>query len=278
MKKTSSQGFPEPSFSPRLLGLLACAPCALLATPSAWADDIATAVLPTVSVSASGPGQLDKPVAVGSNLDLTPLQTPASVTVISREQLDEHGDSKIVDAITRSPGYSSMGHPGNSGSSLSVRGFTDTTSVMWLYDGVRQYGGVGISFPFDTAGVDHIDVLRGPASVIYGDGAIGGVLNVVPKKPSRGPIENEIGFTLGSNNTPRMHFGSGGAIDDKWSYRVDLSGDRSDGWVDRGYSNDLSLAAALRLGETRSAGPVSALYLRDADAVANFTVRTRANS
>ena len=39
-----------------------------------------------------------------------------------------------------------------------------------------------------------------------------------------------------------------------------------------------SLAAALRLGETRSAGPVSALYLRDADAVANFTVRTRANS
>ena len=39
-----------------------------------------------------------------------------------------------------------------------------------------------------------------------------------------------------------------------------------------------SLGAALRLGETREPGPVSALYLRDADAVANFTVRTRANS
>ncbi|WP_183379376.1 MULTISPECIES: TonB-dependent receptor [unclassified Herbaspirillum] len=247
MKKTTSTRSPYAPFSHHWLRLLACAPCALLPTLSVWAADSQEAALPAISVSANTAGQLDKPVTVGSNLDLTPLETPASVSVITREQLDEYGDSKIVDAITRSTGYSNMGHPGNSGSSLSVRGFTDTTSVMWLYDGVRQYGGVGISFPFDTASIDHIDVLRGPASVIYGDGAIGGVVNVVPKKPSRGPIESEVGFTVGTNNTQKMNFGSGGAIDDKWSYRVDISGDRSDGWVDRGYSNNLSVSAALRL-------------------------------
>lgn len=213
---------------------------------TAWADDTAAA-LPAISVVAQRPAQLEKPVAVGSNLDLTPLETPASVSVITRRQLEERGDASIVDAITRAPGYSSIGHPGNSGSSLSVRGFTDTTSVMRLYDGVRQYGGVGVSFPFDTWGIDHIEVLRGPASVIYGDGAIGGVINVVPKKPGRGPIANEAEVVVGSNNTQRLGLGSGGAINDMLSYRVDISGDRSDGWIDRGNSNNLSFSGALRL-------------------------------
>jgi len=230
----------------QLFRLLACAPCALGLGKAAWAAD-ASGVLPEISVSAQSAGQLSKPVSVGSNLDLTPLETPASVSIISREQLEEHGDASIVDAITRAPGYSSIGHPGNSGSSLSVRGFTDTTSVMRLYDGVRQYGGVGVSFPFDTWSIERIEVLRGPASVIYGDGAIGGVVNVVPKKPTRGKIENEAEATIGSHNTRRLGLGSGGAINDMLSYRVDVSGDRSDGWVDRGNSNKLSFSGALRL-------------------------------
>lgn len=230
----------------QLFRLLACAPCALGLGKAAWAAD-ASGVLPEISVSAQSAGQLSKPVSVGSNLDLTPLETPASVSIISREQLEERGDASIVDAITRAPGYSSIGHPGNSGSSLSVRGFTDTTSVMRLYDGVRQYGGVGVSFPFDTWSIDRIEVLRGPASVIYGDGAIGGVVNVVPKKPTRGKIENEVEATIGSHNTQRLGLGSGGAINDMLSYRVDVSGDRSDGWVDRGNSNNLSFSGALRL-------------------------------
>jgi iron complex outermembrane receptor protein len=235
--------------SARLRRTLACAPYTLpllCLGAAAQAQDAAPA-LPEISVSARSPAQLQNPVSVGSNLDLTPLQTPASVSVITRTQLEERGDAGIVDAITRAPGYSSLGHPGNSGSSLSARGFTDTTSVMRLYDGVRQYGGVGVSFPFDTWGVERIEVLRGPASVIYGDGAIGGVVNVVPKKPTRGKIENEAEATVGSHNTRRLGLGSGGAINDMLSYRVDISGDRSDGWVDRGDSNNLSFSGALRL-------------------------------
>ena len=138
-----------------------------------------------------------------------------------------------------------MGHPGNSGSSLSTRGFTDTTSVMRLYDGTRQYGGVGVSFPFDTWSIDRVEVLRGPASVIYGDGAIGAVVNVIPKKPTRGAIQNEVQATIGTDNTQRLGLGSGGAINDKLSYRIDLSGDRSDGWVDMGNSRNLTFSCLL---------------------------------
>ncbi|AEC20623.1 TonB-dependent receptor [Pusillimonas sp. T7-7] len=210
-----------------------------------------TSTLPAVTVMGSQVGAgLTAPVSTGSGLDLTPMQTPASIDVISREQLEERGDHSVVDAITRAGGISAMGHPGNGGSSLSARGFTDTTSVMRLYDGMRQYGGVGLTFPFDTWPIERIEVLRGPASVIYGDGAIGGVVNVIPKKPTRGPVENELEATLGTDDTARLGLGSGGALSDRWSYRVDLSGARSDGWVDHGESRDATFSGALQWDAT----------------------------
>ena len=237
------------SFSPRFAHSVIYTQCAVALAcmfNTANAADT-TPTLPVVSVTPEKTGTLNAPTSTGSNLDLTPFQTPASVDVITRAQIEQRGDASLVDAITRATGISGMGHPGNSGSSLSARGFTDTTSVMRLYDGTRQYGGVGLSFPFDTWSVDRIEVLRGPASVIYGEGAIGGVVNVIPKKPTRGAIQNEIQATVGTDNTQRLGFGSGGAINDKLSYRVDLSGDRSDGWVDMGDSKNLTFSGALQL-------------------------------
>ncbi|SFQ14957.1 iron complex outermembrane recepter protein [Variovorax sp. OK605] len=230
------------------LALAAAFPCVALPAfaASASAAD-AQATLPAVSITATQDASLAAPVSTGSGLGLTPLQTPASVSTLTREQLSERGDASLVDAITRSPGISSLAHPGNGGSSLSARGFTDTTSVMRLYDGMRQYGGVGVTFPFDTWSVERVEVLRGPASVVYGDGAIGGVVNVIPKKPAHGPIENEVQATLGTDRTQRLDLGSGGAINDKLSYRLDLSGDRSDGWVDRGDSRNRTISGAVQL-------------------------------
>lgn len=205
-----------------------------------------TATLPPVTVTSHEGG----PAATGSRMDLTPMQTPASIEVIGRQQLEAKGDTSVIDAITRSTGISSLGHPGNSGSSLSARGFTDTTSVMRLYDGTRQYGGVGVSFPFDTWSIERIEVLRGPASVVHGDGAIGGVVNVIPKKPTRGAVRNEVQATAGTDGKRALAFGSGGAITEQWSYRLDVSGDRSDGWVDRGDSSNRTFSGALRWDPT----------------------------
>ncbi|MGU3628861.1 TonB-dependent receptor [Comamonas sp. C24C] len=216
----------------------------LAASSAGWAQ--ADVTLDTVTVHSSGNTSLERAVSTGSRLDLSARDTPASVEVTTREQLEARGDTTLVDAITRSTGITSLGHPGNSGSSLSARGFTDTTSVMRLYDGTRQYGGVGVSFPFDTWSIERIEVLRGPASVIYGDGAIGGVVNVIPKKPARGPVQNEIQATAGTNGRRALAFGSGGAINDQWSYRLDVSGDQSQGWVDRGDSSNRTVSGALR--------------------------------
>jgi len=217
-----------------------------LATAPAHAQQQSPAELQPIVVSAGAESSLNQPASTGSNLGLTPMQTPASVDIISREQIESRGDTNVLDAITRAPGISAMPHPGNGNSALSSRGFTDSTSVMRLYDGLRQYGGVGVTFPFDTWSVQSIEVLRGPASVIYGDGAIGGVVNVIPKKPTRGPIENEVQATVGTQDTARLGLGSGGALSDTLSYRLDLSGNYTDGWVDLGQSGDATFSGALR--------------------------------
>jgi len=227
---------------------LACLLAAgLIATP-VFADE---APIPTVLVSGAPindtlRGKLRDDTATGSNLGLSRLETPASVDVITRKQLEERGDTGLVEAITRAPGISSMPHPGNGGSSLAARGFTDTVSVMRLYDGMRQYGGAGITFPFSTWAVERIEVLRGPAAVIYGEGAIGGVVNVIPKQPTRGAVHNEVQAALGSEGTRRLAFGSGGALDERWSYRFDASDERSDGWVEMGDSSNRAVSGALR--------------------------------
>ncbi|MFY3707221.1 TonB-dependent receptor [Achromobacter dolens] len=206
------------------------------------------ATLPAISVAGDTPlATLLEQASTGTLLGLRPFDTPASIDVISNEQLRARGAVNVTDAITQAAGISAMRHPGNGGSSLSSRGFTDSNSVAQLFDGVRQFGGVGQTFLYDPWAVERIEVLRGPASVLYGEGAIGGVVNVIPKKPTRGPIENEIQTTVGTHDTQRLGFGSGGALDDKWSYRLDISGNHSNSGISLGDARDLAVTAALRL-------------------------------
>src|SRR5690606_20516292 len=204
----------------------------VLAQPPARAQDAdaaSVATLPAISVSGDTPlPTLRESTATGSFLQLTPFEPPASIDLNTNAQLRQRGDVTVMDAVTQAAGISAFRHPGNGGSSLSSRGFTDSNSVAILYDGLRQYGGLGQTFVYDPWSVDRIEVLRGPASVLYGEGAIGGVVNVIPKKPTRGPIENEIQAAVGTHDTQRLAFGSGGALDERWSYRLDISGNRSD--------------------------------------------------
>ncbi len=189
---------------------------------------------------------LQQAASAGSRLGLSIQNTPASVDVISRERIDARGDTTVNEATARAPGFSSLAHPGNSGSDLSVRGFTGSSSVMQLYDGVRQYGGLGVSYPFHAWAVERIEVLRGPASVVDGDGAIGGVVNVIPRKPRHGAIRHEIRAGIGNRGQRSLDFDSSGSISEHLAYRLDASTERGDGWVDRGKHSSQGLTGALQ--------------------------------
>ena len=210
----------------------------------------AVTTLPAVTVTDRAPARsaVDEPSSTGSRLGLTPLQTPASIEVLRGQTIRERGDVSVIEAVSRATGLTMSPAPGNGGSGLGARGFVGHNSVMQLYDGTRLYVGAGtVTFPFDTWMAERIEVLRGAASVMYGEGAIGAAVNMVPKRPTRGPIQNEARLAFGSDRTGHLAFGSGGAIDDRWSYRLDLSHRRGDGYVARGDWDSTAFAGAIRL-------------------------------
>jgi len=203
---------------------------------------------------------LTVPTATGSRLGLTALETPASVAIIDGDELRARGDMTIVDAVTRAPGITTSANPGNGGTALVARGFSGQGSVLQLYDGIRLFPVAGtITFPADPWNVDRIEVLNGPASVLYGQGSLGGAVNVITKQPNRTrtEVQGEAGY--GSQNSWHVAAGAGGPLGEVLSYRVDASYRKSDGYVDRGDSRSLALSGALRFAPTDS----FSLTLRD---------------
>ncbi len=226
----------------------------LLLVPPALAEtEEAALTLPSQLVSVrQDPAELDHidlatPVSAGSRLGLSALDTPASTSSISGEEVRRRNNPSVQAAVTRSPGISFIGTPGDGGTGLSARGFSGHASVMQLFDGTRLYTGMGtVNFPSDPWMVERIDVIRGPASVLYGEGATGAVINVVPKKPFAGEIRNHLRLGYGSYDNRQLALDSGGSLTDSLSYRLNLNQQQSHGWIDRGDSRNLGISAALR--------------------------------
>lgn len=182
----------------------------------------------------------------GSRLDLTPLQTPATVSIIEGELIRARGDMSIIEAQSRAVGITNVGNPGNGGTALAARGFAGQGSVLQLIDGVRLFPvSSTITFPTDPWMVEQIDILNGPASVLYGQGALGGAVNVIMRKPNRERPEAEGAIGYGSQNSFHAAGGIGGPLTDQLAMRLDASYRRSDGYVDRGDSRNLALSGTL---------------------------------
>ncbi|MBT2186822.1 TonB-dependent receptor [Sphingobium sp. H33] len=183
----------------------------------------------------------------GSRLGLTPLETPATVNVMDGDALRARGDFSIMDAVTRAPGVTNAGNPGNGGSALAMRGFSGQGSVLQLYDGLRLFPVADtITFPSDPWNVERIEVLSGPASVLYGQGALGGAVNIIPRQPNTQRLEAQGEAGYGSQNSWHVAAGAAGPLGEMLSFRADASYRRSDGYVDRGDSETLALSGALR--------------------------------
>ncbi len=227
------------------------AACLAVSFPAlAEEHDYGVLALPSTAVTDTRDAQtvdLATPLPAGSRLNLSALETPASTSSITAEQIQQRANLTVQDAVTRSPGITSIGTPGNGGTALSARGFTGHTSVMTLFDGSRLYTGAGTqTFPVDPWMVERIDVIRGPASVLYGEGATGAVINVIPKKPFAGEVRNHLRLGYGSWDRQQLGLDSGGSLSERLSYRVTLNRQEGNGWVDRGDSRSLALSAALR--------------------------------
>ena len=190
--------------------------------------------------------RLDALNGAGSRLGLSGLKQPASVDIISREEIATKGDYGALDAVTRTTGISASASPGNGGTSISSRGFNGHGSTIYTYDGTRLYIVAGTAtFPADTWTLERVEVLRGAGSVINGVGALGTTINYVPKSPKFGDSDFEAVIAAGSFDMERIALGGGAQISDTLAFRLDAAHQEENGYVDKAGEERDVLAGSL---------------------------------
>lgn len=224
------------------------------ASLSAQVQAQAPNTLPTVQITESrltqgGSLGLDTTNATGSRLGLTARETPASVSTLSSADIAERGLSRAQDVAVRLPGVTESPAPGNGGTGLVARGFGGHNSVAQLVDGTRLIVASGtITYPFSSWPLESVEVLRGPASVLYGDGAIGAAVNYVTKRPRFDHTQGEAFVNAGSHGTVQAGIGLRGPINEMLAYSVYADAQKSDGYRhDMAYKKqNLSAAVTVR--------------------------------
>jgi len=160
-------------------------------------------------------------------------KTPANVTVITAEDISNSGATTVVEALDKIESIQFRTYSGNPSQALiDMRGFggdnpfgktlvmldgrrlnrTDMASINWL------------QMPVNT--IERIEIVRGPGSVLYGDAAIGGVINIITKKGKSKPVVNA-SLLAGSYGLHNERIGVTGATD-KWTYA--LTGENQFSW------------------------------------------------
>lgn len=125
------------------------------------------------------------------------LETPQSISVVSNHTLAQQGVSNLRDALRNVAGISlAAGEGGAQGDNLTIRGFAARNDI--FLDGIRDFGSY-FRDPFNT---ESVAVLEGPASIMFGRGSTGGVVNQTTKAPASGTFASG-SLTFGLDRTRR---------------------------------------------------------------------------
>ncbi|MBB5862861.1 TonB-dependent receptor [Xanthomonas sp. 3058] len=217
---------------------IALPPCTAIA---AQGPDTTARTLDAITVQADAPAMPFLPTA--GRLGLSPAQTPATLDAIDAEAMQARGLQSVEQAVTTLPGITSGGSPGNL-SSLSMRGFSGGQITM-LHNGLYLGPSSMTTRPQNSFNLQSVEVLKGPASVIYGQGAIGGAVNVIDKQPVFDTPRYDLLAGVSRFGGREAGLGGGGRLDDTLAYRADISRVSSDGFVHAAGSDTLDLSAAL---------------------------------
>jgi iron complex outermembrane receptor protein len=186
----------------------------------------------------------------GSKTDTPLIEAPQSVGVVTRDQIDDQGALSVSQALRYTAGVLPEVRPSARYDSVFVRGFggqgTAAAFVNFL-DGLRQGRGGSFGVPnTDPWLLERIEVLRGPASVLYGQTGAGGLVNLVSRRPTAVPI-HEVRLEAGSHALLQTAFDFGGPLteDGKFLYRLTGIGRISETQFDHTNEQRIAIAPAL---------------------------------
>lgn len=209
-------------------------------TPAAAAAVASKPVVP----NAATPLNSNAVAESASRLGLTVRETPATVEVISAQIMREQGYRTVSDVAQGAVGVTAGDNPAEP-SAFSMRGFTNS-QINTLYNGIKIGPQNMTSRIMDTANLEAVEILKGPASLISGEGAAGGAINFVTRQPHTGPIRNEADFSWDSLNSFRAHYGSGGSTSVQGlDYRFDVSRSALNGFADDTNTKTLDVSGQL---------------------------------
>ncbi|MDE6862416.1 MAG: TonB-dependent receptor plug domain-containing protein, partial [Alistipes sp.] len=179
----------------------------------------------TIAASADEPADslritaIDEVVVTGTRSAADIRHLPMTVSVVGRQGLDSRLEQSVLPALTEQiPGLfvtsrGMMGYGVSTGAAggMSLRGIggtpqagVPTTGLMVLIDGHPQYMGLmghPIADACQSMLAERVEVVRGPASVLYGSNAMGGVINIVTRKLSHDGVQTRLRGSYGSYNT-----------------------------------------------------------------------------
>ncbi|WP_236167670.1 TonB-dependent siderophore receptor [Pseudomonas atacamensis] len=188
-----------------------------------------TLALPETSVigvenfeSAWGPveGYTATRTAAGTKTDTALVEAPRSISVATRQQMDDRSVHSLDDAVRYMPGITASSYGSDTRADwLRVRGFEPTQFL----DGLPLPKGVYANPKQETWNLDRLALLRGPASSVYGQTPPGGLLDMVSRRPSA-EASSEIQLQYGSDNHRQINFASTGKIDEAGQFLYGLSG------------------------------------------------------
>lgn len=177
----------------------------LLASAMAQAqDDTAAQTLDKVTVVADR-------ASTATKTDTALTETPQAISVITQQLFTDRGAHNLQEVLRYSAGVTADAW------GLDTR--NDASSIRGLdpvqyQDGLRRsYGFSPLARP-ELYGLERVEVLRGPSSVLYGAGATGGIINAMSKRPTFGAASGDVGLQLGSFDRRQLQGDIGGALHD----------------------------------------------------------------
>jgi len=185
--------------------------------------------------------QLEELVVTGSKKEVSRKIIPLSVSQITQKDIENSGQMNILPALnTYAPGIFvternilGFGVSNTGAGSITMRGISSSpnTDVLVLIDGQPQYQGIfghPLADAYVASDVVKVEIIRGPASILYGSNAMAGVINIITKKQKEDGLKINLGGSYGSFNTQK-YFGTIGYKMDKLSAFASVNHDQSDG-------------------------------------------------
>lgn len=189
--------------------------------------------------------KIEEVVVTGSRVEVSRRNVPLTVSTVDRRQIERSNESALLPVLSRripglfvtERGVTGFGVGNGSAGQISMRGVGGTapnTQVLVLIDGHPQFQGLfGHPLPdaYVSSDVEKVEVIRGPASILYGSNAMGGVINIITREQQEEGFSGKARLSYGSFNTQK-YMASGGLKEGPFSVFASVNHDRTEGHRD----------------------------------------------